>query len=480
MRGSLSLPSLFLGITPGQARQHLLPLIKSARRKYPRFVVPCAGRFTGALIALKAGYPPEAIHASDVSLFSSFIGTLASGGDVRRLVATVALPDAPEIERCANETTDPFEHAAAVLLAMKVAATPGATVYASMLRSDLIGGWRRHLEKLKQNLIELAGTLKGIHYQPRCMLEVVEQDSADAGAMLYVDPPGFGGGYEKLFNSKGVVAFEPPPMTKFDPKTGFTLLREMTKDAPALVILLQAIDDDDQTPSDAIWGMQAGERLKTLSANRKAEVVELSGVRVSMKTEKTVNPRWPVWGSRGDRIRADSKIEVEKTTKEISLYYRDLFAHTLGATNAERYFLIWVDGKVFGTFGMHLNFATMGRFYDEADPRLFAWESFGFSARHPTYRKYLNRLLMMCVTCDGFLELLKRTTRFPMGDPVGVRTACITKGHESKGNRGILKLMSRELLPDGRHHIVYATEWRKGTFQDQLVDWFNKYGLKEE
>jgi hypothetical protein len=164
MRGALSLPSLFLGITPAQARQHLLPLMKAARSKYPRVVVPCAGRFTGPLIALKAGYPPDAIHASDVSLFSSLIGYLAAGTDVRQLGAVVALPDVPELETCANETADQLEHAAAVLLAMKVATTPGKNAYARMLRQDLVSDWRRHLEKLKSHLKLLSEQLKGIHY----------------------------------------------------------------------------------------------------------------------------------------------------------------------------------------------------------------------------------------------------------------------------------------------------------------------------
>jgi hypothetical protein len=134
---------------------------------------------------------------------------------------------------------------------------------------------------------------------------------------------------------------------------------------------------------------------------------------------------------------------------------------------------------VFGTFGMHLQFALTGRLYDQDDKGLYAWESFGFSARHELYPKHLNRLLMMCVTCTEFFEVLKRNSKFPMGDPIGVRTACITKGHESKGNLGILKLISREKLEDGRHHIVYATEWRPGTFQDQLAAWFKKYGAVE-
>jgi hypothetical protein len=479
MRGALSLPSLFLGITPAQARQHLLPLMKAARSKYPRVVVPCAGRFTGPLIALKAGYPPDAIHASDVSLFSSLIGYLAAGTDVRQLGAVVALPDVPELETCANETADQLEHAAAVLLAMKVATTPGKNAYARMLRQDLVSDWRRHLEKLKSHLKLLSEQLKGIHYEPRDLYAVVEQDSADPKALLYVDPPGFGGGYEKIFDTGGVVSYNATEFTSFDPKTGFEQLGEMVKDAPALVITMRATKDDSASPS-AVWGMLAGDRVKMLAANRKDEAAALSGVRISMKAEKAVNPRWPVWGSRTDKIREDSDIRVEKTTRELSLYYRDLFAHALGATSSERFYLIWLDGKVFGTFGMHLSFATTGRFYDPADKRLFAWESYGFSARHPAYKKYLNRLLMMCVTCEEFFGMLKRHSSFPMGDPVGIRTACITKGMKSKGNRGILKLLSREPLPDGRHHIVYAAEWRKGTFKDQVAQWYRKYGTKEE
>ena len=90
-------PSLFLGATPAPARDYLQRVFAAARGKYTRVVVPCAGRFSGPLMALRAGFKPEQIEASDISLFSGLIGALVAGTDCRELGASTDIPYLPEI-----------------------------------------------------------------------------------------------------------------------------------------------------------------------------------------------------------------------------------------------------------------------------------------------------------------------------------------------------------------------------------------------
>ena len=49
--------------------------------------------------------------------------------------------------------------------------------------------------------------------------------------MIYLAPPDVSGGYIKMFDFGEMVTFNQPPITNFDPKTGFARLWEITKDA---------------------------------------------------------------------------------------------------------------------------------------------------------------------------------------------------------------------------------------------------------
>lgn len=480
MRAQVSVPSLFLGITPSPVRRQLAAILGPAVARYDRIILPCSGRFGGTMVALSAGFRPQQVYCSDISLFSGLIGMLSAGKDPRELGAVVNLPAIPELEGLANLTKDPVDHAAAVLLAMKIATTQvdqggSATAYAKMFISDLMGDWRRHFEKLKAKLLKLTGDLKGINYEPADLFDAVARAADDPKALIYLAPPDVSGGYVKMFDYGDMVTFQQPPIENFDPKSGFTRLWELTRDARALILTLQPHDDRKaEKHPNAIFALLNGERLSLLLANRKADALSLAKLRTTSPPEKLANPRYPVWGGKKDRIRADSKVFITKTKKEIAMYYRDLFAHRLGASNAEAFFLMWLDGKLFGTLGFHLQAAISGRPYDAADGRLFVWQTFGMSPNHPSIR-HVNRLVTMCLTCEDFLKVLKKTTRFPVGDPVGVRTVCFTKGPEHKGNRGIMKLLRREKGDNGLYHLVYATEWRPGTFADQVKLWVQKY-----
>lgn len=480
MRAQVSVPSIFLGITPGPVRRFLATIYGPAASQYQKIVLPCVGRYGGTLVAITSGFQPSQVYASDISLFSGLIGTLASGQDPRTLGAVVNLPHLPELTSIANETLDPVEHATAVLVAMKISTTERSSSYANaytrMFISDLNGDWRRHMDVAKTRLEKLVEGLRGNHYQPQDLFEAVEQAAGDPKALIYLAPPDVSGGYSKMFDFGDAVTFKQPPITNFDPKTGFARLWELTKSAEALVLTLQPHDDEatERHPS-AIFANLNGKRLSLLLANRKHDALALGKLRANATVEKSANPRFPVWGSKKDRIRPDSKIAFTKAKKEIAMYYRDLFAHRLGASNSEAFWLMWLDGKVFGTIGMHLQFAISGRPYDGEDPRLFVWLTFGMSPNHPEFR-HVNRLVTMCVTCEEFLGVLKQATRFPMGDPVGVRTVCWTKGPEHKGNRGLMKMLTREKGDNGLFKLTYATEWRPGKFSDQAAAWAQRYG----
>jgi hypothetical protein len=63
----------------------MLQAFKGALDLYDRVVIPCAGRFTIAEAAVDAGWRPEEIECSDISLFSSVLGYAAAQTDLNAL-----------------------------------------------------------------------------------------------------------------------------------------------------------------------------------------------------------------------------------------------------------------------------------------------------------------------------------------------------------------------------------------------------------
>jgi len=175
-----------------------------------------------------------------------------------------------------------------------------------------------------------------------------------------------------------------------------------------------------------------------------------------------------MWGE-DDEIKPDTKIEFKSVSADIALYYRDLWAHKLGNTKAEHYYLILLNDKVFATVGFHTS-----ELFRLRSTRVF--ENYGFNApskRHPR----INRLMMMLITCKEMEGVLRKDVSKVnrVYDLKGLRTTCLSKYRKVKSNNGILKVEKREKMKDGVYKIMYDTDFHKRNFQQCVVDY-----LKEE
>ena len=61
-------------------------------------------------------------------------------------------------------------------------------------------------------------------------------------------------------------------------------------------------------------------------------------------------------------------------------------------------------------------------------------------------------------------------------EPLGIQTTSITVHEEGKTDRGALKVVSREILEDGRFRIIYRGDFRDDSFADVATDWLKKHG----
>lgn len=288
-------------------------------------------------------------------------------------------------------------------------------------------------------------------------------------------------GYSKQFDTHGLLEWAEPAVEQFDSSgVAHERIQYMAERSKGLVLywrISQMIAND---VSRAVWALTKPNFTEYLLCNRPEEARALSGgTVVSMPKLALSSPNHPVWGTADDRITAATSVAIVQTDRETALYYRDLFAHGLGATDARQFYLVLLDNKVFGAFALHPESFFRGEPYKwqaEGDPDLYLFENFGFNASSPHYSR-LNRLLMMFITSEGFRDFwLARRQTWSLWDPAGITTVCLAKYPEVKVNRGILQLKTREQMEDGRYHLHYATKWHPGSLHDQLVRWVAKHG----
>ena len=172
------------------------------------------------------------------------------------------------------------------------------------------------------------------------------------------------------------------------------------------------------------------------------------------------------------KITADTKIGVLRVDDEAALYYRDLWAHKMGATKSENYFLFTLDGMAFGVTGI-----MMGKVRRLVETDIL--EVFGFDQpldNHPNAHK----LFMMLLTCRDFKRILENTTKVNrISDIKGFKTACITKYRKLKSSTGLLKLTARERLPTGLYKLMYRTDFYPRSFQETLELWRREFDVQD-
>src|ERR1700751_4327926 len=176
---------IFLGITPAAIRQYMLQAFKGALDRYDRIIIPCAGRFTLAEAAIDAGWQPEEIECSDVSLFSSILGYCAAGKDLDELGTAFSgeLDEFPRIFRdihsrdaqaCARDWLP-----GAVLLGIKLCQLKGRNLFEKQARREIWDNRARYHAELQEQVGKLTEKLRGISYEIRDVTQHAEQYKDD-------------------------------------------------------------------------------------------------------------------------------------------------------------------------------------------------------------------------------------------------------------------------------------------------------------
>lgn len=457
------LENIFLGHTPSEQRNYITKVFSFLLPKFPKIVIPAVGQFTLAKCALEAGYKPDNIYTSDISLFSTLLGFLFDGkpvSDIHFELSEIFQTDYDKLN------TDE-ERIAFLMWVMKLAQMKKIT-YNKIMYQDLLENRDKHFETLLAQVMEFKNRYTGIHYQVQDLRQAIFNQDKDT--LVVVNPPVFSKGYTKMFDFGEYLKFD-ADVPEFDFKKEYIQLYAESKKINYPVIWYRFRDLIGIDKEDVIFAKEYEIGKEDYWIISKPEVLADFPFKnyVASFKRKNLRPYSAPLFSEGDEIKPDSKISFVNVPEEVGLYYRDLFAHKLGNTKAEAYFLMLIDGKVYSTVGFMLN----GCFRLQTDK---VYETFGFSVPNTKY-PHENRLLMMMITCSEMKKVLhdstsKKNRIYSMN---GLKTTCLSTRRSIKTHHGILNRVLREKLPNGSYRIQAETNWHDRTFSETL-----KAFLKEE
>jgi hypothetical protein len=444
---------LFLGVTPSGARNYVADKVVSLEKP---FFNACAGRFSVVEAAIKAGVPPQNVFASDIGLFSSIIGYLADPSkkldDLRIRILDPALEP--------KGITDEFDFAAHVMLILKLNQMNQTNLRGLYLREELLASWARSREAMRQQLETLVQNIAGIHYEIADIWDVISRVSQE-DVTFYASVPHYARGYEKMFSALN-LKWNEPAIPQFDPKR-FPEVMERLGEAQCTALLCRRGEWEEEVapPWKRVFGRpESKEKALWIIANRSMQA------HAENKTGFGDVRKLAIYDDH--EITPASKFHVMMVGLPTALYYRDLFVHRLGATTADRGFLLLVDGQVMTAFGIFIQDFLQFRVQ-------YLPEMFGITRSSKRYHR-LGKLFMLLLTSGEMKKRLCDILKLWLHEPAGIQTTSITVHEEGKTDRGALKVVSRETLEDGRFRIIYRGDFRDDSFADVVAGWLKRHG----
>jgi hypothetical protein len=327
------------------------------------------------------------------------------------------------------------------------------------LREELLSSWNRSREAMRQQLETLVQNIAGIHYEIADIWDVVSRVSPK-DVTFYASVPHYARGYTKMFAAPN-LKWNEPSIPEFDPKT-FPLLLEKLGPAKCHAFLCRRCEWEEPIPVNwkKVYGKPDEKRALWIIANRSVDC------HADNRTGFGDIRKLPIYDDH--EITPASKFHIIMVGLPTVLYYRDLFVHRLGATTADRGFLLLVDGQVMTAFGIFIQDFLHFRMQ-------YLPEMFGITRSSRRYHR-LGKLFMLLLTSGEMKKRLCDILKLWLHEPRGIQTTSITVHEEGKTDRGALKMVSREKLEDGRFRIIYRGDFRDDSFADVVADWLKKHG----
>ena len=275
---------LFIGALKPQDKEFLKPLLVNAKvAGYNHFVEPCAGAMAMSFLAAECGYTPTEIDASDISFFS---GAFARG--VNGLTTQDMCVHAKGFD---EESMQDPAFALYAQLYLRMTQKAGSDYYYQLLL-DLKKRKDWHVESIRKQIDYVAEKIKGYRYRDLCMWKHMREVAQDKNAIVVCCPPTYTAGYEKFFDTGGLLTWNEPEFECFDPETGLYDLYDLANSAKALFIVYEECEAG-KSAGTPIYGRDAGRpgMYMYLTSNRPEEAAQLSkGKEITRKGGSKMSP----------------------------------------------------------------------------------------------------------------------------------------------------------------------------------------------
>ncbi len=452
--------SLFIGQVHSEQQKFIKNILINAKAQgFTRVVEPCAGSFAMSSLAVQAGFKPEQIEASDVTLYSSVLG--------------YAIMDAPldDLEIKIDGFPGAFNKDYAIVLYAilyhKLRKAAGNYYGYSFLR-DLEVNKEFHLRRLQEGIDNARKMLKGINYRPLDLVDHINEVKNDQKTIIIAQLPTYKGGYEQQFNFMDMVQWKEPKYSIFDPVTGrHNLMVTIMGEAPALILAYEecGVGETEGYPIFCRHNSRGGFNVYQTTNHKDLALTLSHGTCISRANESKVQKLDCSIMPLDYEITEKTKIGIKRISPSVSQYYRNLWTHNFQGSSsmATLDFGLFADGLLWGVMGIALQ--RPGCVCEDQMMLIY-----GITPQHLHLR--LHRLMVMLSLSKPFLSPYIAADKMQIYK--NMQTSMITKYPESKEMRGIMKCYNKE-----KSSLGYKLQYR-GKLTDKLPDQILDEFIKKE
>lgn len=415
--------------------------------------VLCSGNFT--LERCLAGR--FRLHSNDVSLYTTAIGELLSGGEP----PPVYLRDEYESDWgwLLPYIEEPLDRVATIMLGTQAftgaTRTPASPGYAYWKR--MTDAYRRQWPRLHAETVERLKriTLRLDSYQPMDAAEYIHQVPADAGVCSF--PPFYTGGYESLYKGLNTLFTWPePPYEVMGRDEAHALLAHIRDREHWLYGTDSRLEGDDhESWLRGVVQPRGNVTMYVYSSGGHSRVV--------MPRTETEPLKAPALAT-GDVI-GDKLTITEITTKQYNaMRAHYLSSNILGGTPAFAAAIL-SEGRIVGIFAMRPEDIMV----DRADAFLLA----DFPVA-PTDYPRLSKLVVMAATSHEARMLIERRLKRRVRT---VATTAFSNKPVSMKYRGVMNLHARRDEPGQgkKFRLIYTAPMDRWTLDGALKEWNRRY-----
>lgn len=464
---SFKLDPIFKGGISSGASRALTAFLEEKSDEFDKYVVPAVGNYTVPQAIVNRGIDPGTIHCSDTNLYSAVLGYLFDPAKKIDDLGFKAL-DSVLVALLTTGPTDgdvpEIAEAARILYALKWCQLQGTTAYIRGVKLEVEEAAGAIMNAYASTLAQLVDLLGGLHFELRGAHDHIPDETENKGALIVFNTTQYG----KVVPATAAFTWDRP--------AGVDLAQGEEKEIPVanatacmLIYGGEVGGINDLTLMEGWDAMYAELNVKKMTrtyfmSNRRSEV----GMANRRKLRMTPKDLPPVYDDH--EITAETEIGFVKVDRDTALYFYDLFVKDLGMVDAEVFYLFCIDGQVAGALGLDSNHYRMRRI-----PKIY--QTFGLSLTSERYAR-IGRLLIAGLCSRQFIDQFKGEhcpKDLMLPEIAEIQTTCLTKYHEAKKNRGLMKLISREKLPNGRFQLIYRTAVHATTYPEVVEKWLKKH-----